>query len=427
VPRPQPGQLAKLWAVTYVALMPSEAAERVDVVVVGGGLTGLALGAALGSAEIAVLVVERQPIPRLVATTYDGRVTAIARGSKLLLEAVGVWPYLVAQAEPIRDIVVGERGSPATVHYDHREVGGEPLGWIVENRHIREALLARLATQPCVRLAAPATIAMLDRDAEQVRLELADGRAFRAALVAAAEGKESATRSAAGIGVRRWDYAQTGIVCTLRHPRPHGGLALERFFPDGPFARLPMRGERSSIVWALRRDRAALVTALDDRGFLGEVADRCGDELGELSLEGPRWAYPLALVWADRYVDRRLVLVGDTARGIHPIAGQGWNLALRDVAAIAELVVDRVRLGLDPGDGAALERYAAWRRFDSLVLVAVTDGINRLFANDLFPLSLARNAGLALVERLPPAKRFFMRHAMGLIGDLPRLMRGEGL
>lgn len=407
--------------------MPSEAAERVDVVVVGGGLTGLALGTALGSAEIAVLIVERQPIPSLVATAYDGRVTAIARGAKLLLEGIGVWPHLAPEAQPILDIVVGEQGSPATVHYDHREVGGEPLGWIAENRHIREALLARLRTLPSVRVVAPASVAALDRNGPLVRLALGDGRAFHAALVAAAEGKESATRAAAGIGVRRWDYAQTGIVCTLRHPRPHRGLALERFFPDGPFARLPMRGERSSIVWALRRDRAALVTDLDDRAFLGEVAERLGDELGDLALEGPRWAYPLSLVWADRYVDRRLVLVGDTARGIHPIAGQGWNLALRDVAAIAELVVDQARLGLDPGDPAALERYAAWRRFDSLVLVAVTDGINRLFANDLLPVQLARNLGLAAVERLPLAKRFFMRHAMGLVGDLPRLMRGEAL
>lgn len=407
--------------------MSRGAVERVDVIVVGGGITGLALGVALGCAEVTVLVVERQPIPRLLATTYDGRVTAIARGSKLLLEAIGVWPYLVGQAEPIRDIVVGERGSPATVHYDHREVGNEPLGWIAENRHIREALLARLEALPAVCLAAPASVAALDRDRAQVRLRLADGRMVGAALVAAAEGKESVTRSAAAIGVHHWDYGQTGIVCTLRHARPHHGLALERFFPDGPFARLPMRSDRSSIVWALRRDRAALVTALDDRGFLGEVAERLGDDLGELSLEGPRWAYPIALVWADRYVDRRLVLVGDSARGIHPIAGQGWNLALRDVAAIAELVVDRVRLGLDPGDDAALERYAAWRRFDSLVLIAVTDGINRLFANDLLPVQVARNLGLAAVERLPAVKRFFMRHAMGLVGDLPRLMRGEPL
>jgi 2-octaprenyl-6-methoxyphenol hydroxylase len=399
----------------------------VDLVIIGGGPTGLALAAALGGAGAATLVVERLPLSRLTESGFDGRVTAIARGSKLLLDAIGVWPALAPLAEPILDIVVGEQGSPASVHYNHRAVGREPLGWIAENRHIRAALLDRLAGLPSVELAAPASVARLDRAGPAARLELADGRRFRAPLVAAAEGKQSPTRATAGIGAQRWDYGQTGIVCTLRHERPHRGCAVERFFPDGPFARLPMQGNRSSIVWALQEDLARSVVALDDRAFLGEVAERFGDDLGELALEGPRFDYPLSLVWADRYTAERLVLVGDAARGIHPIAGQGWNLALRDVAAVAELIVDRLRLGLDPGDVATLERYAAWRRFDSLVLVAVTDGINRLFANDLFPLALARNAGLALVERLPPAKRFFMRHAMGLIGDLPRLMRGKAL
>ncbi|MFO1067381.1 MAG: UbiH/UbiF/VisC/COQ6 family ubiquinone biosynthesis hydroxylase [Geminicoccaceae bacterium] len=401
--------------------------NQVDVVIIGGGVTGLALAAALGTAAARVLVVEREGLARLTAPAFDGRVTAIARGSMMLLNGVGVWRHLGASAQPIRDIEVGERGSPATVAYDHREVGGEPMGWIVENREIREALLARIEELPSVTLAAPATVRSLDRGPHRVVVELADGRQWQARLVVAAEGKQSPTRAAAGIGVQRWDYHQVGIVCTLRHDRPHQGKAVERFFPDGPFAMLPMTGTRSSIVWALREDLAKTVTALDDRAFLGEVAERCGNELGDLALEGPRWSYPLVLVWADRYTAERLVLVGDAARGIHPIAGQGWNLALRDVAAVAELVVDRLRLGLDPGDAIALERYAVWRRFDSLVLVAVTDGINRLFANDLFPLRMARNAGLAAVERLPPVKRFFMRHAMGLVGDLPRLMRGESL
>ncbi len=407
--------------------MAASLPSSLDAVIVGGGLTGLALGVALGRAALDVLIVERAPMARLVAPGFDGRVTAVARGSKLLLDGIGVWPALTPGAEPIRDIVVGEAGSAARVHYDHREVGAEPLGWIVENRLLRGALLTQLEGLPNVAVAAPARIAGLDRGAATVQLTLDDGRRFRAPILIAAEGKESATRQVAGIGVRRWDYAQTGIVCTLTHEKPHEGLAVERFFPDGPFALLPLTGNRSSIVWALRADRARTVTSLDDADFLAEVAERAGDGLGELSLEGPRWHYPLALVWADRYVDRRLALIGDAARGIHPIAGQGWNLALRDVAAIAELIVDRVRLGLDPGDEATLARYAAWRGFDSLALVAVTDGINRLFANDIFPLELARNAGLALVERIPVAKRFFMRHAMGLVGDLPRLMRGEPL
>ena len=409
-------QLAKGWAGGMTV--------RVDVAIVGGGLTGLVLALTLGRAGVEVVVIERHSLARTLSPGFDGRVTAIARGSKLLLEGIGVWPLLETGAGPIRDIVVGEAGAAAEVHYDHREVGDEPLGWIVENRAIREAVLACLDGLPGVTLAAGAEVTELERGGLAADLVLGDGRRFRAGLVVAAEGKESSTRKAAGIGVQRWDYHQTGIVCTLLHERPHQGLAVERFFPDGPFALLPMSGRRSSIVWALRDTAAAEVVRLDDAAFLAEVAERAGGGLGGLALEGPRWHYPLQLVWADRYVDRRLVLVGDTARGIHPIAGQGWNLALRDVGGIAELVADRVRLGLDPGDELTLERYAAWRRFDSLVLVAVTDGINRLFANDLFPVALARNAGLALVERIPPAKRFFMRHAMGLVGDLPRLMRG---
>ena len=223
----------------------------------------------------------------------------------------------------------------------------------------------------------------------------------------------------------RWDYQQTGMVATIGHARPHHGLAVERFFPSGPFAILPMTGNRSSIVWAAENRLARDLIALDDREFTDELAERFGDRLGALTLAGPRWHYPLSMVQAERYTGRRLVLVGDAARAIHPIAGQGWNLALRDVAALAELVVDAKRLGLDLGGRCVLDRYERWRRFDSLALIAITDGLNRLFANDLLPLRLARELGLGLVERIPPLKGFFMRHAMGLLGDLPRVMRGR--
>ncbi|HFD15372.1 MAG TPA: 2-octaprenyl-6-methoxyphenyl hydroxylase, partial [Rhodospirillales bacterium] len=372
-------------------------------------------------------VVERDSYARMLTAPYDGRVTAIARGSKLLLDALGVWPAILPHAEPIREILVAEAGSPVEVRYDSMELDGEPLGWIVENRRIREGLLARVRELPGIRLFDGEEVAGIRRDAFAARLELASGRRLAAPLLAVCEGRLSRSRARLGIGARRWDYGQTGIVCTLRHERPHGGVAVERFFPDGPFAVLPMPGDRSSIVWALEDGLAAAMRELDDAAFAAEVEERFGDRLGAVSLEGPRWYYPLVLVWSERYTDWRVALVGDTARGIHPIAGQGWNLALRDVAAVAETVVERLRLGLDPGEPAALEAYEAWRRFDSLALVAVTDGINRLFANDVLPLRLARNVGLALVERLPPAKRFFMRHAMGMVGHLPRLMRGEPL
>jgi 2-octaprenyl-6-methoxyphenol hydroxylase len=285
---------------------------------------------------------------------------------------------------------VGEENSPLTVHYDHRDVGDEPLGWIVPNQAIRLALLEAIARCPTVEVAAPASIARSERGAHGIEAELTDGRLIKASLLAVCEGRFSKTRESLGIGAKRWAYGQTALVCTLAHELPHRGRAVERFFPDGPFAMLPLPGNRSSIVWALDDTLAESVQALDDGAFTAEVQDRFGDSLGRLSLEGHRWSYPLVLVWSDRYTAERAVLVGDTARGIHPIAGQGWNLAVRDVTAIAEIVVDRLRLGLDPGSADALERYAAWRSFDSLALVAVTNGINRLFANDVFPLKLAR-------------------------------------
>ncbi len=398
-----------------------------DVIMLGGGLTGLTLAVALGDAGVRTALVEAADFAQLLAAPYDGRVMAVARASRTLLDSIGAFADMAAEAEPIRDIVVEEGGMPVRVEYESAALDGRPLGWIVETRVIRRALVRRLAALSAVDVFAPARARAIVREAGLVRVELEDGTRLEGALLAVGDGRMSKTRERLGIGVRVWDYSQTGIVCTLRHERPHHGLAIERFFPDGPFAVLPMRGNRSSIVWALEREQAEAVAALPEDEFLAEVADRFGDHLGAIALEGPRWCYPLVLVWAERYADHRLVLVGDTAHGIHPIAGQGWNLALRDVAALAEIVVEALTLGLDPGDEAVLARYEAWRRFDALALVVITDGINRLFANDLGPLKLARNAGLWAVQQLPPLKRFFMRHAMGLVGELPRLMRGERL
>jgi 2-octaprenyl-6-methoxyphenol hydroxylase len=400
-----------------------------DLAVVGGGMTGLALACAAAGAGLSVVLIERHPLAATAAAPFDGRVTAIARGSRRLLDAIGVWSRLAAEAQPILDIRVGERHSPLTVHYDHREVGDEPLGHIVENRLIRRALLARtaeLAKGP-LEIAAPVQLSHSVREAGSAGLRLEGTGEIRASLVAAADGRGSMLRSEAGIGILRWDYDQTGIVATIEHERPHAGLAIERFFPEGPLAILPMTGNRSSIVWAAANRLAGELVALDDAEFMDELGERFGDELGALELAGPRWHYPLSMVQAERYTAPRLALVGDAARAIHPIAGQGWNLALRDVAALAELLVEAKRLGLDPGGPFVLDRYARWRRFDSLALIAVTDGLNRLFANDLLPLRLAREFGLAAVERIGPLKRFFMHHAMGLLGDLPRLMRGEPL
>lgn len=402
---------------------------RYDLIVTGGGMTGLALACAVAGCGVPVLVIEQQALATTTAPPFDGRVTAIAQGSRRLLEAIGVWQHLAAHAQPIRDIEVGEQHSPLTVHYDHREIGTEPLGHIVENRVIRAALLQRVEALVggTLRVAAPDRASRIERRANGVEVALSSGPKAHGALLAAAEGRASPTREIAGIDVLRWDYDQTGLVATIAHARPHHGLAVERFFPAGPLAMLPMTGDRSSIVWAADNRLAEDLIALDDDAFVAELAERFGDRLGTLALAGPRWHYPLQMVQAERYTDRRLALVGDAARAIHPISGQGWNLALRDVAALAELIVDARRLGLDVGGAYVLPRYERWRRFDSLALIGITHGLNRLFANDLLPLRLARELGLGMVERIPPVKRFFMRHAMGLLGDLPRLMRGEPL
>jgi 2-octaprenyl-6-methoxyphenol hydroxylase len=404
--------------------------ERFDLAVVGGGMTGLALAVATADAGARVLLIDPVPLEAATALPFDGRVTAIARASRTLLEGIGAWASMAEGASPILDIEVSEHAArPAAVHYDHREVGGEPLGHIVENRHLRGALIERgkALVGETLTLAIPDKVLAIACDDRSVTLRLEQGGEVGASLLIGADGRNSVCRELAGIDVMRRAYQQTGIVATIAHQKPHHGLAVERFFPSGPLAILPMKGKRSSIVWAADDDLAAALIGLDDEDFIEELAERFDPRLGDIALAGRRFHYPLALAQASRYTDRRLALIGDAARTIHPIAGQGWNLAVRDVAALAELTVDALRLGLDPGAASVLERYERWRRFDSLALVAITDGLNRLFANDFLPVRLARELGLNLVQRTPPLKRFFMHHAMGLVGDLPRLMRGEAL
>jgi 2-octaprenyl-6-methoxyphenol hydroxylase len=398
-----------------------------DVVVVGGGLVGLPFAIACASAGVRVIVVDREKPATMLAEPFDGRSSAIAFGSKQVLAALGIWSAVEADAQPILDIRVVDQGSPLFLHYDHREIGDQPFGWIVENRVLRRALFARLAALPDLVHLAPVAVEQVDRQASGVEVRLADGRVVRARLVVAADGRNSSLRQHAGIRTLGTTYAQHAITGTVAHEKPHHGVAVEHFLPSGPFAILPMTGNRSSIVWTEREALAPAMMRLDKAAFDREIARRFGAFLGDVEAIGPRWSYPLQLVYAERLVDRRLALLGDAAHVIHPIAGQGLNLGIRDVAALAELVVDACRLGLDPGAADVLDNYQRWRRVDTLALTTVTDGLNRLFSNDFGPLKLARDIGLAVVNQTPSLKRLFMRHAMGLVGKLPRLVRGEAL
>ena len=400
---------------------------RVELIVVGGGLVGLTLAIACAEAGIEVAIIDREDPATMLAEPFDGRTTAIAHGSQQVLAGIGLWPLVAAAAEPILEIRVADGGSPLFLHYDHHAVGDHPLGYIVENRVLRRALMTRAAQLATLRHLAPLAVERVEREASGATAYLADGSRLRGELVAACDGRGSPLRRAAGIKTLEWSYPQTSIVCTVQHEMPHRGVAVEHFLPAGPFAILPMTGNRSSIVWTERADLAPRLLALDAASFAVELGRRFGDFLGALEVVGPRFSYALSLLHAERYAAPRLALVGDAAHVIHPIAGQGLNLGIRDVAALAELVVDSRRLGLDIADAGALARYERWRRFDNLMLAAVTDALNRLFSNSVPPVKLARDVGLAVVDRLPPLKRFLMRHAMGVVGELPRLVRGERL
>ncbi|HJQ55344.1 MAG TPA: UbiH/UbiF/VisC/COQ6 family ubiquinone biosynthesis hydroxylase [Vineibacter sp.] len=430
---------------------PGEAVDREavpDVLVVGAGLIGATLAAALGASGLHVTIIDRLPGSTQVAPTFDGRTTAIAHGSRCALAAIGVWPYIAPHAAPILEIRISDgrldpSGGPAPVsplylHFDNRQVtaggaAGAPMGHIVENRHFRAALFRRLAELPTVNLIAPAELASAERGHGFARVRLGDGRTIRAALLVSAEGRGGVLREQAGIRLSRTDYDQAAIVVTAEHELPHRGVAQEKFLPAGPFAILPMTDDpasgahRSSIVWTERADLASILLRLPDAVFQVEFSRRFGEHLGAVRPVGPRFSYPLSVQTAERLAAPRLALVGDAAHGIHPIAGQGWNLGLRDAAALAEVVVDAHRLGLDIGQESVLAGYQRWRRVDGLSMVAVTDGLNRLFSNDIAPVRLARDLGLAAVNQMPPLRRFFMRHAMGMVGDLPRLIRGDTL
>lgn len=409
-----------------------------DIILAGGGMVGLTFAIAAGQAGLSVLVLDATPPAASLAVDFDGRVSALGRASCRMLQALGVWPHLAEHAQPILDIVVSDghpgRGpSPLTLHFDHREgaagkTGEAPLGHIIENRHLRMALHETIAADGRgISLCAPARVTDATPDGSGVTVRLAGGRSLRGRLCVAADGRDSVLRQAAGIKSIAWDYGQSGIIATVHHAHPHGGLAHEYFLPGGPFAILPMTGNRSSLVWTEPTPRAQALIALDQADFDTELRARFGSQWGEINSEGPRWIYPLSFHHARDYVADRLVLAGDAAHTIHPIAGQGLNLGLRDVAALAEVLVEAHRLGLDIGAATVLERYQAWRRFDNVSLAAVTDILNRLFSNDMPLLRLARDIGLGVAGQIGPLRRLAMRHAAGEVGNLPRLLTGASL
>ena len=401
-----------------------------DILIVGGGHNGMIAAAALAGAGLGVTLVDRADPETLRRAGSDGRTTALSHASTNLMGAIGLWDAVAPGAAPILDIRVTDGDSLLFVHYDHADLGDAPLGHIVENWALWDAAYTHLEAMANVTYLAPATVRHLTRDANGAVAELSDGTRLAASLVLGCDGRHSALRGQARIPVARWDYRQTAIVLTVAHENPHGHIAHERFLPAGPFAILPMRDDAdgrhlSSVVWTERADLAPALLDLPDDLFHAELARRFGDFLGSLEIVGRRWSYPLAFLHANRYIDTRLALVGDAAHAMHPIAGQGLNMGLRDIAALTQIVVEARRLGLDIGDAGRLARYQSWRRFDNTALMFVTDGLNRLFSNNIPPVKALRELGLGLVNKTPPLRRLFMRHAMGLAGDTPKLLRGE--
>ncbi|HUO89195.1 MAG TPA: FAD-dependent monooxygenase [Rhizomicrobium sp.] len=404
--------------------------KRCDVIVGGGGMVGLSLAIALAKGGLDVVVADPVPQSAALDAKFDGRVSALAYASVRMFGALGVWAHLEKDAQPIRDILVtdgriGGAPSPFSLHFDAAEVGSESLGHIVENRHIRAGLFAVAATLPNLNLVSPAALTGLRPDGGEIVATLSNGETVAAALAVAADGRDSPMRELMGLKVIAWSYPQWGIVATVEHEKPHNGVAYEHFLPSGPFAILPMTGNRSSLVWTEDDKLAPAMMKLDAEAFDAEIARRFGSHLGATKAAGPRWSYPLKFHLARGFVKPRFALCGDSAHGIHPLAGQGLNLGLKDAAALTDVVLDAARLGLDIGTLDVLQKYERWRRFDSFALSVATDGLNRLFSNDIAPLRLIRDVGMGVVDAIGPARRFFMRHAGGDIGKLPRLMKGE--
>lgn len=407
------------------------AQERFDIIIAGGSFAGLALARALRlalGATTRLAIIDRTEKKQAPAT--DARAFALSVGTKHMLEQLGVWNDLAPEAQPVDAIDITDTSLSAAVRpvllsYDNHLPNGEPATYILPAFLLERALLTAVTTDTSITFRAPAEMTSFTANDYGVTIAINDGTSFDASLLIGAEGRRSPSRDAAGLKTIGWRYGQVALVTTIAHQIPHKGRAIQHFLPAGPFALLPLTGNRCCLTWSEEADEARRILALDDAGFLSEIEERVAGRLGTLTLAGPRQSWPLDLTLARSYVAPRYALIGDAAHGVHPIAGQGVNLAFRDVAALTETIAEAARLGLDIGSLDTLKQYERWRRFDNTVSAATFDGLNHLFSNDSDLLRAVRDFGLSAVDRSPMLKRYFVSEAAGMAGDVPRLLKGE--
>ena len=400
-----------------------------DLIIVGGGVNGPALALAAAQAGFRVTIIDSLPVDTRKKRDFDGRSYALAHASMRLLRGIGVWDAISDHAQPMLEIKVtdgraGEGPSPWMMHFDHAEIEEGPMGYMVEDRHLRRAFLDAMAGHDLITHLANETVVSQSTDMGGASVTCASGKVVQGRLIVGSDGRRSGTAERAGIKRTGWSYGQTAVVCAVSHEKPHGGIAHQFFMPAGPLAILPLTENRSSIVWSETDTRAKELMAMDDERFLDALRPAFGSFLGQISLTGARFSYPLGLTLANSFVADRVALVGDAAHGVHPIAGQGLNAGLRDVAALADVLETARGRGEDIGGAQTLARYQEWRRFDTTTLAIATDTFNRLFSNDNPLVRDARDIGMGAINAAPKLRRSFIRQAAGLAGDLPRLMRG---
>ncbi|MEO1106949.1 MAG: FAD-dependent monooxygenase [Pseudomonadota bacterium] len=403
-----------------------------DILIVGGGLNGPALALALAQTGHSVTVIDALAEKTRKNAAFDGRSYALALASQRLLDAIGIWDRIAEYAQPMLEIKVtdghaGAGPSPFFMHFDHAEIEEGPMGYMVEDRHLRRAFLDAMAEDKRITQINGKAVVAQETDTTGASLTLDDGTTIEGQFLVGCDGRRSGTAARAGIKRTGWDYGQTALVCAIEHELPHHGIAHQFFMPPGPLAILPLTGNRSSIVWSERTETAHQINALPEAEYLQALRPRFGDFLGDIRLQGDRFTYPLNLTIANSFIADHLALVGDAAHGMHPIAGQGLNAGLRDVGALAEVLTLAGRRGEEIGSPLVLQRYQEWRRFDTASLAMATDVFNRLFSNDNPLLRLGRNIGMGIVGSMPGLRRGFVREAAGLTGDLPKLLQGRAI